>query len=274
MSVLRPHIECRRWRVLPMGAWTLLLVGAVGSSAWGLVDAAAGATSQDGAPNSCHQIGTGDFVLPDPVCTPGTTNVAVSQANTGSTICRHGWTATVRPPVAYTESLKTQQMVAYGDNGPKSRYEEDHLIPLELGGSPTDPRNLWPEPSASPNLKDKVERAANRAVCRGSMTLSAAQRAISSNWVAFGVLLGVVALPFVPRTTGPAPPTTAEVGGPTTVAAPPPTGANGCSPLSSTGNCYKPGQLCSNADHGLTGVGAGNQPIKCEDDDGWRWVGA
>jgi hypothetical protein len=25
-------------------------------------------------------------------------------------------------------------------------YEEDHLIPLEDGGGPTDPRNLWPEP--------------------------------------------------------------------------------------------------------------------------------
>ena len=25
-------------------------------------------------------------------------------------------------------------------------YEEDHLIPLELGGAPRDPNNLWPEP--------------------------------------------------------------------------------------------------------------------------------
>jgi hypothetical protein len=25
-------------------------------------------------------------------------------------------------------------------------YEEDHLISLENGGNPTDPRNLWPEP--------------------------------------------------------------------------------------------------------------------------------
>ena len=27
-----------------------------------------------------------------------------------------------------------------------SDYQEDHLISLELGGNPTDPRNLWPEP--------------------------------------------------------------------------------------------------------------------------------
>jgi hypothetical protein len=25
-------------------------------------------------------------------------------------------------------------------------YEKDHLIPLEAGGNPVDPRNLWPEP--------------------------------------------------------------------------------------------------------------------------------
>jgi hypothetical protein len=25
-------------------------------------------------------------------------------------------------------------------------YEEDHLVSLENGGNPTDPRNLWPEP--------------------------------------------------------------------------------------------------------------------------------
>jgi hypothetical protein len=72
-----------------------------------------------------------------------------------------------------------------------SGYEEDHLIPLELGGSPTSPRNLWPEPGASPNPKDDVETAANHAVCDGEMTLATAQRAIAANWIALGQQLGV-----------------------------------------------------------------------------------
>jgi hypothetical protein len=129
-------------------------------------------------------------VLPDPACTPGVTNPAVTQANIDSTICVSGWTSTIRPSVDYTEPLKRQQMAAYGQTAQISSYEEDHLIPLELGGSPTSPQNLWPEPGASPNPKDSIEDAANSAVCDGRMTLAAAQQAIASNWIAFGQQLG------------------------------------------------------------------------------------
>lgn len=84
------------------------------------------------APGTCHARG----VLPDPKCTPGAVNSAVTPADIGSTICKAGWTATVRPPESYTETLKARQMVAYGDTSPISRYEEDHLISLELGVPP------------------------------------------------------------------------------------------------------------------------------------------
>jgi hypothetical protein len=82
-------------------------------------------------------------------------------------------------------------MIAYGDTAPISSYEEDHLIPLELGGSPSSPQNLWPEPGASPNPKDAVEDAANAAVCDGRITLASAQQAMTANWIAFGQQLGV-----------------------------------------------------------------------------------
>jgi hypothetical protein len=138
-------------------------------------------------PGSCHS----DGGLPDHACTPGAINPAVTQADIGSTICAPGWTETVRPPEAYTEQLKARQMAAYGEAGPIWDYEEDHLVPLELGGAPADPRNLWPEPGASPNPKDSVEDAANSAVCGGRMTLAAAQAAIARNWVALGAQLGL-----------------------------------------------------------------------------------
>jgi hypothetical protein len=54
-------------------------------------------------------------------------------------------------------------------------YEEDHLVPLELGGSPRDPRNLWPEPhSGTMNsfTEDGVETKLKNAVCAGTITLS------------------------------------------------------------------------------------------------------
>jgi hypothetical protein len=142
-------------------------------------------------PGPCRASGTGELVLPDRSCTPGATNPDVTQATIGTTICRSGWTATVRPPESVTEPLKLNQMAAYGETGPPSGYEEDHLIPLELGGAPADPHNLWPEPGASPNAKDKVENAAKAAVCAGRIPLPSAQAAMAANWIAFGQALGV-----------------------------------------------------------------------------------
>jgi hypothetical protein len=139
----------------------------------------------------CRVRGTGLYVLPDLRCTPGAVNPAVTQADIGSTICSEGWTDTVRPPESYTEPLKEHQLAVYGEMGPIWTYEEDHLVPLELGGSPTSTANLWPEPGASPNPKDAVEDAANRAVCDGSMSLAYAQHAIATNWIALGQQLGV-----------------------------------------------------------------------------------
>lgn len=131
--------------------------------------------------------------LPDPACTPGAVNPDVTDDTIASTICRPGWTRTVRPPAAYTAALKRRQIAAYGYYAGKSlaSYEEDHLIPLELGGAPKDPRNLWPEAGASPNPKDRVEDAAKRAVCRHGLTLAAARQGIASDWRALAHDLGV-----------------------------------------------------------------------------------
>jgi hypothetical protein len=108
--------------------------------------------------------------------TPGVLNPEVTQATISSTICRRGWTRTVRPPVDYTNALKQQQLRRYGMRGPPSAYQEDHLISLELGGNPTDPRNLWPEPYPRASAVDQIENDLNHRVCAGSLTLAEAQR--------------------------------------------------------------------------------------------------
>jgi hypothetical protein len=129
--------------------------------------------------SKCHIKG----VLPDSSCTPGAIDSKVTQANLFQTICKKGYTKTVRPPVSYTNKLKVQQIMDYGyaDKNLKD-YEEDHLIPLEVGGSPTDPKNLWPQPQASPNSKDKIENLCNQKVCDGQISLGEAQMEIASNW--------------------------------------------------------------------------------------------
>jgi hypothetical protein len=119
-------------------------------------------------------------VLASPVRTPGVLNPEVTQATIGSTICVSGWTRTVRPPVEYTNTLKAKQMRAYRETGALSSYQEDHLISLELGGHPTDPRNLWPEPYPRASAVDQVENELNAKVCSGSLSLADAQAQESS----------------------------------------------------------------------------------------------
>src|SRR5438105_3787314 len=108
--------------------------------------------------------------------TPGVRNPAVTQATIRHTICVRGWTRTVRPPTSYTSSLKLQQMPVYREAGPPSRYQEDHLISLELGGDPTDSKNLWPEPYPRASEVDRRENELNAQVCSGRLSLADAQR--------------------------------------------------------------------------------------------------
>ncbi|MGH7203176.1 MAG: hypothetical protein ACREHC_01890 [Candidatus Levyibacteriota bacterium] len=121
--------------------------------------------------------------LPDPNCTPGAVNPDVNESDLDQTICHPGYSQTIRPPSSYTNKLKKAQIAAYGyTDGSTKKYEEDHFISLELGGSPTDPKNLWPEPHGSPNEKDKVENYLHKEICNRTITLQEAQQEITTNW--------------------------------------------------------------------------------------------
>jgi hypothetical protein len=144
---------------------------------------AAGATASAATP---------DWVLPNSTVTPGALNPAVNQANINQNVCKANWTGTVRPPVPYTNKLKATQMastykslVATFGASP-TNYEEDHLISLQLGGSPTDPKNLWPQPYAGNNArkKDVIETKLKNMICSAKISLADAQKAIATNWVA------------------------------------------------------------------------------------------
>ncbi|HLZ24666.1 MAG TPA: HNH endonuclease signature motif containing protein [Ktedonobacterales bacterium] len=132
--------------------------------------------------------------LPSRSCTPGSVDPSVTQTDIRSTICRAGWTDKVRPPEWQTEHAKYQiAYPAYHIRG-SAQSELDHLVPLELGGS-NDITNLWPELGPIPNAKDKVENALNHAVCEGRVSLTAAQRAIASDWLTAEARLGLTPSP-------------------------------------------------------------------------------
>jgi hypothetical protein len=127
--------------------------------------------------------------MPDPATTPGAANPDITQATIDTTICHPGWsTRSIRPPSSYTNALKRQQLAdpRYIDKA-LADYEEDHLIPLEIGGAPRDPRNLWPEAYDGPCgalVKDRLEDKLHTLVCNGTLTLAEAQQAIASDWEA------------------------------------------------------------------------------------------
>jgi len=135
-------------------------------------------------PGTCHLGSVAGQPMPDEHCSPGATNPAVTQATIHETICKAGWTATVRPPVAVTDAIKAQSARAYSI--PAGTVGElDHKIALEVGGDPGnagDVANLWFEPGPIPNPKDTVERVLNRATCAGLITLTTAQTALNHSW--------------------------------------------------------------------------------------------
>lgn len=160
------------------------------------------------AASSGDVVNASGAVLPNRARTPGVVNPAVTQATIGRTICVSGWTSTVRPSSSVTTALKVAQLAsgyAYRGDVATGDYEEDHLISLELGGAPSDPRNLWPEPYGSAEgarVKDAIENRLHALVCGHSISLATAQHAIATNWwAAYTTYVGSVPMTATAHTT-------------------------------------------------------------------------
>lgn len=115
-------------------------------------------------------------------CTPGALNPNVTVDNLEDTICKPGWTATIRPPTEYTSQLKAQQMQNYDETGSSSDYAEDHLIALSIGGDSRNPNNLFPQPRRDALMKDNEERRLHTDLCAGRISLAEAQRTMLLHW--------------------------------------------------------------------------------------------
>jgi hypothetical protein len=136
----------------------------------------------------------GRIGLPDRALTPGAINPDVTTGDLATTICRSGWSKSVRPPVSYTGTLKRTQIRQYGyEDRNAGHYQEDHLIPLSIGGAPRDPANLWPEPltatlpdgtAVGAETKDRFELYLHGAVCDGGIPLRTAQAEMAGDWIA------------------------------------------------------------------------------------------
>jgi len=115
----------------------------------------------------------------------GAVDPGVTQSNLPQTICRSGYSSSVRAPATETDKAKQGSLRQYGET-PTKTTEYDHLISLELGGTNAT-SNLWPEPNATTatgttNPKDSVENQLHSALCSGTITLVDAQKAIATDW--------------------------------------------------------------------------------------------
>lgn len=121
-------------------------------------------------------------LMPNPTLTPGVVDPAVTQANIATTICRDGYTESVRNVSAAT---KRAVMKEYGVTRKSGPLEIDHRVPLETGGSNA-LANLWPETRARVRYsawdKDVLEGEARRRVCAGSLSLHDAQAIFLGDW--------------------------------------------------------------------------------------------
>jgi len=119
--------------------------------------------------------------LPDRACSPG----AIYNQLTKNVICGPAFRTSF-----YANTPEAQRFAVQQEYGiPAVHYgrliEVDHIVSIELGGS-NDIANLFPEsekPRPGYHEKDRVENYLHDQVCRGAMTLAAAQRAIATDWV-------------------------------------------------------------------------------------------
>lgn len=117
--------------------------------------------------------------MPDGIKTPGAVNVELTAELMCSKSFRTG------PYRNVSIATKKKVFALYGiEWNERSKYEVDHLISLELGGS-NEVENLWPEPyepRPGAHEKDLVENYLHRQVCAGKMTLDQAQHEIATDW--------------------------------------------------------------------------------------------
>jgi hypothetical protein len=173
---------------------------------------------------------------PDPRLTPGASDPRVTQATIGQTICKRGYTSTIRNVSTQT---KHRVYVEYGISRSQQRnYVVDHLIPLEVGGA-NDITNLWPEPKADSKTKDKLENRLHASVCNGSISLADAQAQFTA-----------LAAPSTTAAPATAPPTQ-----------PPATEPPATEPPAPAQQIVHPGAFCAPA--GARGVTTAGTPMVC-----------
>ncbi|WP_158239158.1 hypothetical protein [Uliginosibacterium sp. TH139] len=110
-------------------------------------------------------------------------NPDVRQNTLQQTICRKGYSATVRPSTSFTNPIKYRFM---GESGiplhEASDWALDHRIAIALGGHPRQLSNFQLLSSKANGRKSRIEVKLLCLVCTGDMPLAQAQRELVDDW--------------------------------------------------------------------------------------------
>jgi hypothetical protein len=110
-------------------------------------------------------------------------NPDVTPENIESTICVRGYSASIRPPQAYTDRVKRHLMREAGlPLDTIGDYILDHRINIAIGGSPTSLQNLQLQRHDLSLEKDRAENRAHSLVCTHRLSLREAQAIMFTDW--------------------------------------------------------------------------------------------
>ena len=118
--------------------------------------------------------------LPDKNLTPGVANPQLTRAVICSKSFKTGDYRNV------PEAKKLQVFKRYGIDPKSDKWEIDHLIAIEAGGSNA-VENLWPQSYTTKpygaHQKDRLENLIHKKICSGELSLEDGQKALSQNWI-------------------------------------------------------------------------------------------
>ena len=111
----------------------------------------------------------------------------ITQYNLQQTMCVGGYVNTIHSSAYFRGRAVQRQLCKYGyiETLPKN-YEKIRPELLGVGGTPNDPRNLWPKPHISAwdaAKKEQPKFVTSRMVCAQEIALAEIQQAITANLV-------------------------------------------------------------------------------------------
>ena len=126
----------------------------------------------------------------DPSCAPGKLDPAVA-ANIGQTVCNAAWVAAasrLQPPPSAQALDKL--VIEYQLPGNPVTYTLARVIPVEDGGSPTSPLNLYPLPLngfGGQRTRTAVAEQLHDEICSHRITIAQAAKTLEGDWLSKGL---------------------------------------------------------------------------------------